>query len=97
MPRLLLKVNYSENNYHIGDLNNMLKLSLDVPEDEIRDISQIKLDVTELMNTLGRNKDTIRDIDYRIDDRVKILCDGEEKPVEDCLNTVGIATNVISV
>lgn len=97
VPRLLLKVNYSENNYHIGDLNNMLKLSLDVPEDEIRDISQVKLDVTELMNALGRNKGMIRDIDYRIDDRVKVLYNKEEKTLEDCLTTAGIATNVISV
>lgn len=97
VPRLLLKVNYSENNYHIGDLNNMLKLSLDVPEDEIRDISQVKLDVTELVDTLGKNKDTIRDIDYRIDDRVKILYSTEEKTLEECLTTAGIATNVISV
>jgi CRISPR-associated protein Csh2 len=97
VPRLLLKVNYSENNYHIGDLNNMLKLSLDVPEDEIRDISQVKLDVTELVNTLGKNKGMIRDIGYRIDERVRILCDGEEKTFEECLTTAGIATNVISV
>ena len=97
VPRLLLKVNYSENNYHIGDLNNMLKLSLDVPEDEIRDISQVKLDVTELMNALGKNKGMIRDIGYRIDERVRILCDGEEKTFEECLTTAGIATNVISV
>jgi len=97
VPRLLLKVNYSENNYHIGDLNNMLKLSLDVPEDEIRDISQVKLDVTELMNALGKNKDMIRDIDYRIDDRVKVLCNKEEKTFEECLTTAGLSTNVISV
>lgn len=97
VPRLLLKVNYSENNYHIGDLNNMLKLSLDVPEDEIRDISQVKLDVTELMNALDKNKGMIRDIGYRIDERVRILCDGKEKTFEECLTTAGIATNVISV
>ncbi|RZB29563.1 MAG: CRISPR-associated protein Csh2 [Candidatus Argoarchaeum ethanivorans] len=97
VPRLLLKVNYSENNYHIGDLNNMLKLSLDVPEDEIRDISQVKLDVTELMNALGTNKGMIQDIDYRIDDRVKVLCNKEDKTFEECLETVGIVTNVILV
>ena len=97
VPRLLLKVNYSENNYHIGDLNNMLKLSLDVPEDEIRDISQVELDVTELMNTFGRNKDMIRSIEYRIDDRVKLLCNEEEKTIEECLKTAGISANIISV
>lgn len=97
VPRLLLKVNYSENNYHIGDLNNMLKLSLDVPEDEIRDISQVKLDVTELMNTFGRNKDMIQSIEYRIDDRVKLLCNEEEKTLEECLKTAGISANIISV
>jgi CRISPR-associated protein Csh2 len=75
----------------------MLKLSLDVPEDEIRDISQVKLDVTELMNALGKNKDMIQDMDYRIDDRVKVLCNKEEKTFEECLKTAGLLTNVISV
>lgn len=97
VPRLLLKVNYSESNYHIGDLNNMLKLSLDVPEDEIRDISQVELDVTELMNTFGRNKDMIQSIEYRIDDRVKLLYNDEEKTMEGCLKTSGIPANIISV
>jgi len=97
VPRLLLKVNYKENNYHIGDLNNMLKLSLGVPEDEVRDVSQVRLDVTELMSALSSNNGMIRDVDYNIDGRVKILCDGKEMTFEDCLKAAGISTNVISV
>jgi len=96
-PRLLLKVNYKEDNYHIGDLNNMLKLSLNVPEDEIRDVSQVRLDVTELVGALSSNNGMIRDINYKIDERMKILYDGKEKTFEDCLKDAGISTNIISV
>src|SRR5690606_24746226 len=38
IPRLLMKVNYNEKDYHIGDLNALLKLKSDVREEEIRDI-----------------------------------------------------------
>jgi len=63
MPRFLLKVNYGEDNYHIGDLHRMISLQSEVSDEEIRDVSQVKLDVTELIQTLGKQKN---DIKYRI-------------------------------
>jgi CRISPR-associated protein Csh2 len=97
VPRFLLQVNYKEDNYHIGDLNSMLTLSLDIPEDEIRDISQAKLDVTELMNALSNNKDMIRDIKYKIDNRVKIQYKGKETTFDQCLKSTGLSLDIISV
>lgn len=97
VPRFLLQVNYKEDNYHIGDLNSMLTLSLDIPEDEIRDISQAKLDITELMNALSNNKDMIRDIKYKIDSRVKIQYKGEETTFDLCLKSTGLPMDIISV
>jgi CRISPR-associated protein Csh2 len=97
VPRLLLKVNYKEKNYHIGDLNSMLKLISEVPEDEIRDISQVKLDLTELIDTFSKNNGMILDVGYRIDERVKLLYKGEEKTIKECLGKIGISANIIAV
>ena len=36
VPRLLLKVNYSKENYHIGDLDKMLKLATEMPHEKVR-------------------------------------------------------------
>ena len=90
VPRLLIKVNYSENNYHIGDLNSMIKPSTDIPDEEIRDITQVKLNISELMETLGANVDKISDVEFVVDDRVTFVCNGEEKTLAECLESAKI-------
>jgi CRISPR-associated protein Csh2 len=74
MPRLLLKVNYKEANYHIGDLDKLIKIkNIDnIQQENIRDISEIELDATKLVEILNKNKNKIKDIDLKIDERVKI-------------------------
>jgi len=72
MPRLLLKVNYKESNYHIGDLDKRIKLRSEKNDVEIRDISDVVLDASELIETLNRNKDKIESIDIKYDERVEI-------------------------
>lgn len=80
MPRLLLKINYKESNFHIGDLNNLVKKASEkIPDSEIRDISQIPLDITKLVDVLKDNKEKIRDIDYKIDDRLVTIYNKEIK------------------
>lgn len=78
VPRILIKVNYKEDNYHIGDLNNMIMISSDVPDDEIRDISEIKLDISQLISAFCANKSKVINVEYCIDGRVKLLQDGTE-------------------
>jgi len=78
VPRMLIKVNYKEDNYHIGDLNNMVKINSEVPDDEIRDISEIKLDISQLISAFNQNKSKVRNVEYCIDGRVKLLQDGTE-------------------
>ena len=90
VPRLLLKINYKEKNYHVGDLNSMLKLSADVPEGEIRDISQLKIDVTELINTLSVNKDQIQNAEYKVDGRLNLLYNGNKCTLVECFKESGI-------
>lgn len=86
VPRLLLKVDYKEGNYHIGDLNSTLKLTSEIVEEEIRDISQIKLDISELLNVFSKNSEQIKNVEYCIDERLKLLHKGKERSFAECLN-----------
>ena len=93
-PRFLLRVIYKEKNYHIGDLDRKIKLvsAKDNKEitdgKEIRDISEVKLDVSELIHTLTENKDKIEIIEYEVNSDVSFLSDGADvkgKAIEDKL------------
>jgi CRISPR-associated protein Csh2 len=97
IPRLLLKVNYNEDNYHIGDLNNMVSLISDLRDEEIRDITRVKLDITELVRVLGLNKEKISGIDYKADDRLSFVCNGVEKSLADCLSDTEISPNQLTL
>lgn len=83
MPRLLLKVNYKEKNYHIGDLDKLIKIK-DIEklnQEKIRDISEIALGTTELIQTLNENKDKIESVDIKIGDRVNIDFSGLDESI----------------
>ena len=89
MPRLLLKVNYQERNYHIGDLDKLIKIK-DIDkknQEKIRDISDLELDATELIETLNSNKYKVESIDMKIDRRVKIDFAGLDNAIEQNLIT----------
>jgi len=83
MPRFLLRVVYKENNFHIGDLDKMIKLKNkdgnDLSEEEqekIRDISEVKVDISELMRALSDYKDKIERIEFKTDKRVTFIVNG---------------------
>ena len=99
IPRLLLKINYKEKNYHIGDLDNynMIKISSNVPEEEIKDISQIRLDITGLIYKLSKYNGKIENIEFKIDDQIKFIYEGQEKTFEDCLANVQVPTKTINL
>jgi len=74
MPRFLMRVVYKEKNFHIGDLDKMIKLVTKIiDEEKIRDISEVKIDISELVNTLKKYKDKIEKIEFKADDRVIFL------------------------
>ncbi|MGH7890055.1 MAG: type I-B CRISPR-associated protein Cas7/Csh2 [Thermodesulfobacteriota bacterium] len=73
MPRLLLRVVYKEGNFHIGDLDKMVRLEKGEKQDEaIRDISEVSLDLTELAGVLSKHKEKIERVEYKVDERVSI-------------------------
>lgn len=70
-PRLLLKINYKENNYHIGDLDRLIKIETEKPDEGIRDISEITLHTAELSERLNDVKVSIKSLELKIDGRLK--------------------------
>ncbi|MFX0134168.1 MAG: type I-B CRISPR-associated protein Cas7/Csh2 [Candidatus Hodarchaeota archaeon] len=79
IPRILLRVIYSKNNFHIGDLDTKFEPIFKKNDTELRDISEIELNVGELVETLVNNKDSIKKIQIRIDDDVKFILPEEKK------------------
>lgn len=83
MPRLLLKVNYKEENYHIGDLDKLIKIKdiEKLDQERIRDISEIDLDTTGLIQALNQNKGKIESIDIKIGNRLNIDLSGLDRSI----------------
>ncbi|MCL0078580.1 type I-B CRISPR-associated protein Cas7/Csh2 [Dehalococcoidia bacterium] len=73
MPRFLLQVIYKEQNYHIGELDRRIKLLSDKRDEQIRDVSEIRLDLTDLARTLEENKDKIEKVCYAKDKRLTLV------------------------
>lgn len=84
IPRLLLRVVFKSKNYHIGDLEKKIKLvyAKDNKEviggKEIREISGVKINVTDLINTLKENREKIERIQYEVNSDVVFLVDGTD-------------------
>ncbi len=74
IPRFLLKIDYKEDNYHIGELHKKIKLiKKNKKEDKaIRTTDDYELDLFELKKIIESNKDKIKKIDYLIDGDLKI-------------------------
>lgn len=96
IPRLLLKVNYSKENYHIGDLDRMVKLASEIQHEAIRGPEDFLLDISELVNRLKSEKDSIRDLELRFDGRLRFIKDGSEFSMENLNNETGIEVKQIA-
>jgi len=95
VPRLLLKVNYSKENYHIGDLDKMLKLVTEMPHEKIRDTTDYQLEISELIKKLASEKVSIKDIEICVDGRIKFCNEGASFPIEGLAAATGIAIKPI--
>lgn len=85
MPRLLMQVIHKSGNYYIGELDNFINLKADKNDEAIRDISEVKIDLSELLQVLRKNKENIEMIRIKADDRLSFLVDGMEKNIFDAL------------
>jgi len=96
VPRLLLKVNYSKENYHIGDLDRMLKLVTEMPHENIRDTVDYQLEISELVKKLAAEKGSIKDIEICVDGRIKFCKEGAGFPIEGLAAATGITIKPIA-
>ena len=67
-PRLLLQIEYNEDNFFIGDLNNKILLSHNLDDDKkLRNISESEIDLSALLKAISENKEKISKINYKFD------------------------------
>lgn len=97
LPRLLLKINYKEKNYHIGDLDKLLKLKSEIRAEEIRDVEDYALDATQLLDALHVNSDKIKDIDLMLDKRVIFKLKNEQIDLTKELVKQGLTVNQLDL
>jgi len=87
MPRLLIQIIYKENqNFHIGELDRLVSIKSEKPDEAIRDISELKIDITEFVKTLTKHADKIEKIRFKFDDRAKFIKDGQDMDIKTALN-----------
>lgn len=72
VPRLMLKVNYSEKYFHIGDLIKGIKLKSEKADEEIRDTEDYVLNVDGILRALEEHSDRVESVDVKLDHRVNL-------------------------
>lgn len=76
-PRLYVRVEYKDSEFMLGDLRDFVKLDT---VDELREITDFKLDVTGLCHILKKEEDKINKVYFWQDDRLVVFSDkGEGK------------------
>lgn len=73
-PRLYLRVEYEQENYHIGGLHNLIQLSDDSRE-SLRSVRDVAVDVSELVDTLNQASERIKQLHIVGDDRLTVEVD----------------------
>ncbi|WP_461205017.1 type I-B CRISPR-associated protein Cas7/Csh2 [Clostridium sp. DL1XJH146] len=82
-PRLYLRVEYKNDETILGDMRDFI--SIKEEKDSIRDITEIKLEVSELVDHLNENVDKIEKINIFVDKRLKVLYKQEDSNIMDLL------------
>jgi CRISPR-associated protein Csh2 len=73
MPRLLIEVVYKEGeNFHIGELDKLISLKTKKEPREIRDVSEFKIEISPLVETLKSHKEKIEKVRFKVDDRLQL-------------------------
>lgn len=92
IPRFLMQVLYKErNNFYIGELDKRISLNSTKNNDkEIRTISDVKIDITNLIKALSDHKDKIEKIRLKADDRITFVKDGQDIKIENVLRELKV-------
>lgn len=102
-PRLLVRVEYDTDDYHIGDLHRSFTFEPDgMDERAMRDISDGVLDATEFIDLLNAHTDDIDSVDIRASRRLRVHVDDIEdggpfdleQAMHEALDSDSVAFNV---
>jgi CRISPR-associated protein Csh2 len=93
-PRLYMRVEYADDSYHIGGLQRSLSLGEgSKPDDELRSIDDLELDITEVVERLNEHGDRIEEVRVTASDVVEFRngdeTGGEEMLYESLQDAVG--------
>jgi CRISPR-associated protein Csh2 len=86
MPRMLLKINYKNSNFHIGDLIKKIKLQTDLnEEEEIRGPEDYILKIDDLIDTFAKKSEKIDSIEFSVDDSINFSYKGKAVKLSEAL------------
>ncbi len=85
MPRLLIRIVHKEKNFHMGELDKRIKFVSSKSDEEIRDISDGRLDITDLVNAIKGHQKEIDKIYYACDERVQLIKDDRNVSLNEVL------------
>jgi len=74
VPRFLIHVIYKDN-FFIGELDKFISIKTEKNDEAIRDISDVKIDITNLINKIEKHKEKVEKIQYIVDDRASFVKD----------------------
>jgi CRISPR-associated protein Csh2 len=69
-PRLLLRIVYREDCFHIGELNKLVTFHGEKTDEEIRQVNEGTLDFNRLIHKLDIEKEKIERVEYKVDEQV---------------------------
>ncbi|GCF16078.1 type I-B CRISPR-associated protein Cas7/Csh2 [Haloarcula mannanilytica] len=76
-PQLYLRVEYETDEFHIGTLDDGLALAQDVPDSKLRNISDVELDISDLVEDLAAHSDHIETVHVTANRHLTVT-DGDE-------------------
>ncbi|NPA34529.1 MAG: type I-B CRISPR-associated protein Cas7/Csh2 [Chlorobi bacterium] len=98
VPRLLMQIVYKEGeNFYIGELDKKLELKSDKRDEEIRDVSDFTLDITNLIEDIKKHRDKIDKIRFKVDERLQLEYNGEPTTLPEALKEISIVSELIQV
>lgn len=75
-PRLYIRVEYNDDETVLGDLRYYIKLN--EKEQNIRDISEVSLDISKLVSFLKENESSVKAVHYFADENLELLNEGNK-------------------
>jgi len=96
-PQLYLRVEYATDEYHIGRLDDGLAMAQDMPDTELRNITDVVLDVTTLLDDLDRAAEHIETVHVKTNPHLDIQTNDGVGGADDLVEALAEAVGEDSV